>query len=208
MLKNTTVKHYPELTAIHRKSISFPSRFLLEKNLLVGKVLDFGAGHGKDVEELTLKRIDIESYDKFYIPEFPKSKYDTIICHYVLNVVDKEEQTRILAEVSYLLKPKGKAYFTVRRDLLKEGIRMHAIHKLPTYQCNVVLPFPSLFKAKHCEIYVYQKPSEENLLMETVSVKVYKSKYGFEILEKRKYAGKAQKAKVILQELLQLRKYM
>ncbi|WP_052444578.1 bifunctional 2-polyprenyl-6-hydroxyphenol methylase/3-demethylubiquinol 3-O-methyltransferase UbiG [Flammeovirga sp. OC4] len=207
MLKNTTVKHHPELTAIHRKSISFPSRFLHEKQLLKGKVLDFGAGHGKDVEELSNKGVNIEQYDKFYAPIFPNKKYDTIICHYVLNVVEKEEQTRVLAEVAYLLKPGGKAYFTVRKDLAKEGIRMHAIHKLPTYQCNVVLPFLSILRTKHCEIYEYQKPTESNLLMETVSVKVYTGRYGYEIVEKKRFEGKAKRAKEILNELLKSGRY-
>ncbi|NME70944.1 class I SAM-dependent methyltransferase [Flammeovirga aprica] len=207
MLKNTTVKHHPELTAIHRKSISFPSRFLHEKKFLKGEVLDFGSGHGKDTEALALLGVEIEQYDKFYAPVFPNKKYDTIICHYVLNVVEKEEQTRVLAEVSYLLKPGGKAYFTVRRDLNKEGIRIHAIHKLPTYQCNVKLPFRSLLITKHCEVYEYQKPMEEDLLMETVSIKVYARKYGIELMEKKKYNHKFEQAKMIIKDLLKSGKY-
>ena len=48
--------------------ISFPAKFLLNKNLLVGDVLDFGCGFGKDVELLKAKGINIVGYDKHYFP--------------------------------------------------------------------------------------------------------------------------------------------
>ena len=51
---------------------------------------------------------------------------------------------------------KGKAYFTVRRDLKYEGFRTHFVHKQPTYQCNVILPYKSVFVNENCEIYEYQ----------------------------------------------------
>ena len=59
-------------------------------------------------------------------------------------------------EVSELLKPTGTAYFTVRRDLKYEGFRTHYVHKQPTYQCIVVLPYKSVFLNENCEIYEYK----------------------------------------------------
>ena len=121
-----------------------------------GDVLDFGCGFGKDVELLKAKGINIIGYDKHYYPNYPDKKFDTIICFYVLNVLLPEEQTTVLMELSRLVKPSGRIYFALRRDLRYEGFRNHKIHQKPTYQCNVKLPFKSIFKNESCEIYEYQ----------------------------------------------------
>ncbi len=144
------------LTVKERDKPSYPTRVLLRQNVLKGKILDFGCGLGKDVEFLKEKGFDIQGYDPYYAPEYPTEKFDTIICHYVLNVLFPKEQTYVLMSVSELLKPTGKAYFTVRRDLKKEGFRTHFIHQVPTYQCNVRLNYKSYFKTEFCEIYEYQ----------------------------------------------------
>lgn len=147
---------YSHLTAKERESISFPAKYVLHQNLLQGEVLDFGCGFGKDVEVLSRKGINIRGYDKHYFPTFPTQKFDTIICFYVLNVLLPEEQAKVLMEVSQLLKPSGKAYFAVRRDIKYQGFRMHKIHQKQTYQCNVKLPYKSIFKNESCEIYEYK----------------------------------------------------
>ncbi len=144
------------LTAIERTSLSYPARIVLNQNKLNGKVLDFGCGIGKDVELLKVKGIDIVGYDPFYFPEFPKEKFDTILCFYVLNVLLPEEQAEVLMNVSNLLKPNGKAYFAVRRDIQNEGYRMHKLHKKETYQCLIKLAYLSIFKNENCEIYEYE----------------------------------------------------
>lgn len=153
MKKPTNNSH---LTAIDRTSLSFPSRYLLENNLLGGDILDFGCGQGFDTNYLKDKGYNIIGYDIHYQPEYPKNKFDIIICNYVLNVLEANEQANVLMSVSELLKPNGKAYFAVRRDLQHEGFRIHYIHKQYTYQCNVILPYLSLFKNDNCEIYEYQ----------------------------------------------------
>ena len=152
ILKN----EYNHLTAKERNTISFPARILLERKLLIGKTLDYGCGMGSDVSLLKDKGINITGYDPYYFPEKPIGKYDTIICFYVLNVLIQEEQSDVLMEISALLKPNGKAYFAVRRDITHEGFRIHKIHQKPTYQCNVKLPFTSIFLNDNCEIYLYQ----------------------------------------------------
>ncbi len=147
---------YSHLTAKERESLSFPAKFILNRNLLKGEVLDFGCGFGKDVELLKEKGINVTGYDKHYFPYYPSGKFDTILCFYVLNVVLQEEQATILMELSQLIKPTGRIYFAVRRDVRFEGFRTHKIHQKPTYQCNVKLPFDSIFKNEACEIYEYQ----------------------------------------------------
>lgn len=147
---------YNHLTAKEREKLSFPARILLDKNLVTGKVLDFGCGFGKDVVELKSKGIEITGYDKHYFPEYPTQKFDTILCFYVLNVLLPEEQSNVLIEISRLLKPTGKAYFAVRRDIKFEGFRTHKIHKKPTYQCIVKLGYKTVFKNENVEIYEYQ----------------------------------------------------
>jgi SAM-dependent methyltransferase len=148
------------LTAIQRNKLSFPGRTLKEANLLKGKILDYGAGFGQDVSFLQQEDFDILGYDPFYQPILPEEKFDTILCFYVLNVIQKEEQSRVIWKISQLLKANGHAYFAVRRDLKREGFRHHAIYKKETYQCQVRLPFKSYLEAKHCEIYAYERFSE------------------------------------------------
>ena len=148
--------NHPHLTAIHRDSMSAPSRYLLENNLLKGRILDFGCGYGFDTDFLKHKGFDITGYDSYYRPESPEGKYDTIICNYVLNVLEPYEQADVLMDVSNFLSPGGCAYFTVRRDLKEEGFRIHYIHKEYTYQCNVRLPYLSLERNASFEIYQYK----------------------------------------------------
>lgn len=144
------------LTAKKRDSLSFPARILYDRGLLAGDVLDFGCGFGSDVDLLKEKGIKIKGYDKHYYPNYPTKKFDTIICLYVLNVLLPEEQAAVLMELSQLIKPTGRVYIAVRRDLQYEGFRIHKIHQKRTYQCNVILNFKTFFKNENCEIYEYQ----------------------------------------------------
>ncbi len=144
------------LTAIERKGPSFPLKTLIKRNVLQGQILDYGCGYGVDADYLVSKGYHCDKFDPFYFPEVPQKKYDTIICFYVLNVLDKEEQSQVLLRISQLLKPSGHAFFAVRRDIIRDGQRMHKIHKKLTYQCNVTLPYESIFSNDFCEIYNYQ----------------------------------------------------
>lgn len=155
-MDNLKSNQYSHLTAKERDKLSFPAKLLLNKKFLVGDVLDFGCGFGKDVELLKIKGINIVGYDKHYSPEFPTKRFDTIICLYVLNVLLPEEQAKVLIELSQLVKPTGKVFIAVRRDLQYEGFRTHKLHQKKTYQCNVVLNYKSIFKNENCEIYEYR----------------------------------------------------
>ncbi|KKN14210.1 hypothetical protein LCGC14_0998490 [marine sediment metagenome] len=132
-------------TAIHRKKLSRPMRELDTRNLLRGRVLDFGCGHGFDANYLR-----IDGYDPYHCPvRFSRGKYDVITCNYVLNVISPRERTVALAQMKYLLKKTGIAYITVRRDIKKDYVT-----KRGTQQYRVELPMPVLFEHRDFIIYV------------------------------------------------------
>jgi len=147
---------FTHLTAKNRDKLSFPANWLFKNNYLKGKILDFGCGFGTDVKILKAKGMDIIGYDKYYFKKYPEEKFDTIICIYVLNVLEQREQSKVIMSVSELLKPGGKAYFVVRRDLKYEGYRLHKIHKKYTYQTNVKLRYKTIFLNSFCEIYEFE----------------------------------------------------
>ena len=51
------------------------------------------------------------------------------MCTYVLNVVEKDVQTKIVESIKSLLKKDGKAYLTVRRDIKKEGLTSRGLQR-------------------------------------------------------------------------------
>lgn len=100
------------LTAISRSVMSTPARYLNEHSLLKGRALDFGCGKGKDAQEL-----GIEGYDPHYRPAKPQGQFDTIMCNFVLNVIeDSAERQIVLHEIMSLLSDDGVAYVSVRND--------------------------------------------------------------------------------------------
>lgn len=161
-MENLILNPNSHLTAKERETLSFPAKIVFNRNAFVGDVLDFGCGFGSDVKILQERGINIVGYDKHYFPEYPTKKFDTIICFYVLNVLMPKEQATVLMELSQLIKPTGKVYIAVRRDLKYEGFRVHKIHQKKTYQCNVILNSRSFFRNENCEIYEYQHYNQLN----------------------------------------------
>lgn len=155
-MENYNSNLYSYLTAKERTTMSMPTRMLLEKGFLKGRILDFGCGFGKDVEILKGKGFDIVGFDPYHFPTMPEGKFDTILCLYVLNILMPIEQANVLMDVSASLKDSGTAYFSVRRDIKKDGFRTHWIHQKPVYQCEVKLGYKSIFKNENAEIYEYQ----------------------------------------------------
>jgi len=105
-------------TAISRKGPSAPMKWLDKQGLLAGgRRLDFGCGRGADADHFGM-----DGFDPHWRPEEPTGHYDLVTCNYVLNVIGRKEQGEVLARVERLLKPGGgRAFFSVRRDLPREG---------------------------------------------------------------------------------------
>lgn len=110
-IKGTDIEKLSELsgykTAMSRTKISAPIRYLKNKNLLLGDVLDYGGG--KEIH-------DYEIYDPAFNPDMKllTRKYDTITCNYVLNVLPLEHNCiELIFSIFYILKPSGIAYFSV-----------------------------------------------------------------------------------------------
>jgi hypothetical protein len=119
-------------TAITRKVLSVPMRYLSQQGKIQGPALDYGCGKGFDADQLYM-----DGYDPHFRPEMPGYCYNTITCNYVLNVVQDDEAVDILAHIQSLLAPGGVAYITIRRDIKKEGWTSKG-----TYQVNRALNLP------------------------------------------------------------------
>lgn len=141
-----------ELTAITRNKLSSPTRYLFENGLLVGRILDYGCGKGFDVRYLCENGYDISGYDKYYYIKRPSGTFDTIICNYVLNVLELEFESEIIKDIKNLLSENGKAFITVRRDIKKEGYRKNG--NGITFQRNVLLNAEIL--KENCSYCIYK----------------------------------------------------
>jgi hypothetical protein len=117
------------LTALKRSKLSAPAKYLQDKDLLVGEILDYGCGKGDDA-----KHLSADGYDPYYKSTPVTKKYDTILATYVLNVIaDVEERRDVVSKVRGLLKPRGCAYITVRRDIYEPMVTSRG-----TFQDSVV----------------------------------------------------------------------
>jgi len=99
-------------TAISRKTLSTPMRFLQGQARLFGRMLDYGCGKGDDAD-----RLGMDKYDPHFFPEFKGGPYEVVTCNYVLNVrAEPEVRDDVEEKVIGLLVPGGDAYIAVRND--------------------------------------------------------------------------------------------
>lgn len=116
------MKHKSYLTAIARRSLPSPTRWLLKQKLIDAQalVLDYGCGKCALVNPKAWL-----NFDPHYAPDTLKTKaglyFSTIICNYVLCTLPKEERTRVLLEIQALLTSTGEAFISVRNDKPKQG---------------------------------------------------------------------------------------
>jgi len=135
-------------TAMGRKGMSAPASWLKKQDLLKGRILDYGSGRGFDADAIGADR-----YDPYWHPVKPKGKFDTIMCNYVLNVVDEQTQAEIIRDIRSLLKKGGSAYISVRRDM--KGKEADTVNW--NVQRWVELDFPSIRKTSGYEMYRIEK---------------------------------------------------
>lgn len=132
-------------TAISRKGPSAPLKFILSNEEVKDPILDYGCGKGADSKHLTSLNYNVTSYDPYWNPKNMDDKsnlYNTIICNYVLNVIDESEEKEVLLDIKRLLSKNGTAYLSVRRDLKKEGKTTKGLQR------NVFLDMPSICDKK------------------------------------------------------------
>jgi DNA phosphorothioation-associated putative methyltransferase len=124
-------------TAISRKTISAPLKYLISCGLINKSqtILDYGCGRGFDVQWLKENGYNVVGFDPYWNPNFNvlNTKYDVILCTYVLNVVAPKIRKIIIKNLTNLSK---NVYYSVRRDVQKIQLS-----KIGTKQYNVVLPF-------------------------------------------------------------------
>lgn len=137
------------LTAISRKSLSVPAKWLIGKNLISKNHLDYGCGKGGDAD-----RLACDKYDPHYFPDKPVNKYDSITCTYVLNVLNSTDISNVLESIRQLLTDEGRAYITVRRDIKKEGITSKGTHQYMVYLDETLLYENSSFALYEITPYI------------------------------------------------------
>ncbi len=137
----------PHRTAITRRKLSRPAQYLLDSNLLAGRMLDYGCGRGGDA-----KRLECESYDPHYQPVLPEGKFDTILCTFVFNVCSYETRQMIIDDLLLKLEAGGMAYIAVRRDM----VTGYTVSK-GWSQYYVTLDLPTVYECGGYTIYLLQK---------------------------------------------------
>ena len=145
----------PHLTAIARKTLPTPTRWLIEQEYIGGHVLDYGCGRCADINMEILGKLpevqSVTNYDPHYLPVTPRGYYDVIICNYVLCVVPKEDEKEILLKIQRLLTPTGVAFISVRNDVPNQG---HGISSKKTFQRWVELDLPMLRKTREYRMFM------------------------------------------------------
>jgi hypothetical protein len=150
------MKHKSYLTAIPRKALPTPTRWLLKGehvDALSPHVLDFGCGKCASVNPVAWT-----SYDPHFKPlDLSKLEgtFGRIICNYVLCTLPPEERIPVLRQIQKLLHVDGIAFVSVRNDRPKNG---WGLTSKGTYQGRVRFPFlTEVYKNSQFRIYLLTK---------------------------------------------------
>jgi len=90
-------------TAIRRRALSQPMRFLVEAGVVRRgwSVFDYGCGVGSDVGALQEEGIEAHGWDPFYFPEESKRECDIVHLGYVLNVIEEADEREEVLRDAY-----------------------------------------------------------------------------------------------------------
>jgi hypothetical protein len=102
-------------TAIRRTGPSAPVQHFrsVASELLRGRVLDFGSGHGADAKALRATAYD-PHHPKAEVRRRPTGTFDTVLLTYVLNVLPKGEREAALREAASHVRKGGTLLLSVR----------------------------------------------------------------------------------------------
>jgi SAM-dependent methyltransferase len=142
-------------TAIRRRAISCPTKYLYNKGLLVGKILDYGCGRGDDIQRLNELHVKADKYDPYWFPfAINAYSYDVIICNYVLNVIPEEDERQaVIDTIKVLLKDGGVAYISIRNDVRE----LRGWTSKGTWQGLIDLDLPIFHKSSNYIMYCIKK---------------------------------------------------
>jgi SAM-dependent methyltransferase len=108
----------PANTAIVRVASSLPLRAALELMTPGERVLDFGCGRGKDVEELAAQGYRAEGFDThgpFGLARRPTGAFDVVLVIYVVNVLGhRSDRVEVLRDAWSLVRPGGGLFVASR----------------------------------------------------------------------------------------------
>ena len=106
-------------TAIARRTMSKPCKYLLEDGSLKGAILDYGCGRGVDVKELKKLGFNVTGYDPHHGPKkLPRTKFNHVLMTYVVNVIeDVTARDKAILDAFAKVKTGGWLYITVRSPL-------------------------------------------------------------------------------------------
>lgn len=135
--------------AMNRKNPSKAASILNELNLLKENILDYGCGYGFDADYFNW-----EKYDPYYFDNYPKQKFNNIVCINVINVVSSKIRKEIIENIQELLEDNGKAYLVAPRNIPKKGKYSNFERRPQNY---VVLSLNSIYNDKNLEIYELNK---------------------------------------------------
>lgn len=133
-----------EKTAISRKTPPAPLKWLRDQGLLEPPALDYGCGRR------TWYGLDGWDPHWYPTPEPKEGYYQTVVCCYVLNVVEEAETKTVLNKLLSCMGPHGVSYVVVRRDLPTTGKQGRG-----AWQRYVELdpPWRSIMRTSSFEIY-------------------------------------------------------
>lgn len=112
---------HPHKTAITRKKESPIASFLFSNGYLSSKkVLDYGAGRGKDYSFYIENKLDAyayDSWDEYGFSKNPVGTFDIITCLFVFNVLTTEkERVDVLLKIKNLMTKNSILYLAVRSE--------------------------------------------------------------------------------------------
>ena len=130
--------------AVRRGTKSFGAEWLVNKNFVHGRVLDYGCGFGFDADHYGW-----EAFDPYYRQGEPVGQFDTIICNHVLNMLTRTSRHQALDRIQDLLRESGVAWLIVPRNIPRTG-KVAMRKRIQNY---VRFNLPSVYADEKLEIY-------------------------------------------------------
>lgn len=156
------------LTAISRKTLPVPVRWLLSQGMIHGHVLDYGCGKCAEINAAILNTApgvsSVVSYDPYFAPDAlrnsARERFDVVLNTYVLCTLPEDMERAVLKGVQNHLLPNGVAYITVRNDEPPGG---YGVSSKGTFQRKVSMPY--LYEVRRTSTYsIYLLTRETKLI--------------------------------------------